>query len=315
MQGHQSLDTVVRHSSERHHTVVEQHDHHPDYRLRQLPIQGRWRQRVLLDDRSTVDRMYRSYCRYGNADSDRRHLRVRSDIRDRGDLPRDHWDRSDRPMVKRHIDGVWYAAGQLFCAHGNLLYAPFVSPSTAGPTAIGQPGSGATPSLLYTNPNPAFVWSVLAAGNSYVYVGGRSSTAGANLCEIYRTQIATGAPHAGSGRGRRVTAGETMYAAVPVCQLHPDRDELRSTVVYHPGRRRPGRQRWRPEDRDPSSRTSCSRSRCPCAVSLVTFGSSTSGGQLRPVVTGLGRMDLSTFIDQQAPAYTSDLMVGYDLGP
>ena len=27
------------------------------------------------------------------------------------------------------------------------------------------------------------------------------------------------------------------------------------------------------------------------------------------VSTGLGRQDLSTFIDQQAPAYTSDLMV------
>ena len=214
------------------------------------------------------------------------------------------------------LTSVWYVAGQVLCAHNNLLYAPFVSTGTAGPTAIGAAGTGGANALLFTQLSTGFQWTVAAAGNSWIYVGGQSSTASANLSYVYRTQItSSGTAMMPPVVANVLPAGETIYALFPYANYFMMGTNFGARLCTTLGVNDPG---GNAGDLKVGPIV-------PNLVQQVTLPVRCFAGYFRWVwfgwsnydtfSTGLGRADLSTFIDQQAPAYTSDLMVGTAAAP
>lgn len=200
------------------------------------------------------------------------------------------------------IDYVWYAGGELMAAHNNILYNVTTATSTAGPTAL--------PAALYTQPNAKFVFSSCAAGNSWVYLGGFTSNTASTQSLIYKTQ------QNGTGTGLLVPitaatlpGGELCYSLYAYANFILVGTSLGARFCETLGLNDPGGNagdlKLGPIVPDQIQQVS---SPVKCFVGqfrFIWFGWSNYDA----VSTGLGRMDLSTFIDQQAPAYTSDLMV------
>lgn len=208
------------------------------------------------------------------------------------------------------VDYVWYAGGWLLAAHANLLYNITEPTSTAGPTALSAAGPASATALIDTANNANFVWNCCAAGNSWVYVGGSTSNTSANFAIIYKTAVNT----AGTQLIVPVVAA-TLPGGELVAELYPFANfimvgtSLGARFCETLGANDPGGSagdlKMGPIVPDQIQQVS---KPVRCFVGqfrFMWFGWSNYDA----VSTGLGRMDLSTFIDQQAPAYTSDLMV------
>jgi hypothetical protein len=208
------------------------------------------------------------------------------------------------------INYVWYAGGQLLAAGTNLLYAIFVGTGTAGPTAIGAAGGSGGTALLYTHPNAHFVWKTAAAGNSWIYVGGSTSNTSANFSIIYKTAInAAGTALAVPITAATLPGGELVTALYPYANFILVGTSLGARFCETLGINDPGGNagdlKMGPIVPDQIQQVSGAVQCFTGQFRFVWFGWSNYDS----VSTGLGRMDLSTFVDQQAPAYTSDLMV------
>ena len=208
------------------------------------------------------------------------------------------------------VNSVWYLSGQLICAAANLLYSIQVSPGTSGPTALTAAGPGGATALLMTQLNPQFVWTVAAAGNSWIYVGGASSTTAANIGLVYKTQVnSAGTFLISPAIASSLPFGETPYALYSYGNFILMGTNFGARLCETLGINDPGGNagdlKIGPIVPDLVQQV-VKPVRCFAGYfRFIYFGWSNYDA----VSTGLGRMDLSTFIDAQAPAYTSDLMV------
>jgi hypothetical protein len=224
--------------------------------------------------------------------------------------------------VTGKVNYIWYAGGELVAAgpnasvatSGNLLYNITLStpswPSTPSPTAITAAGPGGATALLYTHANGSFVWDCAAAGASWVYVGGRTSNSAANNSIIYKTQQnSTGTSLVVPIVAATLPGGELVYSLYAYANYILLGTSLGARFCQTLGVNDPGG----------SAGDLKLGPIVPDQIQQVGFPVRAFVGQFRfiffgwsnydAISTGLGRMDLSTFIDSQAPAYTSDLMV------
>ena len=209
------------------------------------------------------------------------------------------------------VNNVWYVGGWLIAATNNLLYNIVEPTGTAGPTALTAAGPAGATSLVWTHPNAKFVWNCAAAGNSWVYVGGGTTNTASNFSIIYKTQI---------------TSTTTVFLQVPiVAATLPGGELVYSLFAYSNfimvGTSLGARFCETLGINDPGGNAGDLKMGpiVPDQIQQVSKPVRCFTGQFRfvwfgwsnydAISTGLGRMDLSTFIDQQAPAYTSDLMV------
>lgn len=210
------------------------------------------------------------------------------------------------------VNSVWYAGGQLLCAAGNLLYSIWISTGTAGPTALTSAGPSSGTALLFTQLNANFVFTACAAGNSWIYVGGYSgATIGAsNQSVIYKTQMnSTGTALTVPVTAATLPGGELVYALFAYANFILVGTSLGARFSETLGLNDPGG----------NAGDLKLGPIVPDIVQPVTKPVQAFTGQFRWVwfgwgnydstSTGIGRLDLSTFTDQQAPAYVSDLMV------
>ena len=209
------------------------------------------------------------------------------------------------------VDSVWYAGGWLIAAHNNLLYNIVEPTGTAGPTALTAAGPAGATSLVWTHPNAKFVWTCAAAGNSWVYVGGITSGTSANFSIIYKTQIVSATtvflqvPIVAA----TLPGGEYIYSLFAYANFILVGTSLGARFCETLGLNDPGGNagdlKLGPIVPDQIQQVSSPVKCFTGQFRFIWFGWSNYDA----VSTGLGRMDLSTFIDQQSPAYTSDLMV------
>ena len=224
--------------------------------------------------------------------------------------------------VTGKVNYVWYAGGELMAAgpnssvasSGNVLYNIAIStpswPTTPSPTAITAAGPGGGSAVLVTHANGTFVWDCAAAGASWIYVGGRTSNTGANFSIIYKTQMnTTGTALIVPIVAATLPGGELAYSSYTYANYIMVGTSLGARFCQTLGVNDPGG----------SAGDLKIGPIVPDQIQQVSFPVRAFVGQFRfiffgwsnydAISTGLGRMDLSTFIDQQAPAYTSDLMV------
>lgn len=208
------------------------------------------------------------------------------------------------------VNYVWYAGGWLVAAATNKLYNITESTGTAGPTALTAAGPAGGTALIQTAVNANFVWDSCAAGNSWVYVGGATTNTSANFSLIYKTQAnSTGTQLQVPIVAATLPGGELAYSLFAFSNYILLGSNLGARFCETLGTNDPGGNAGDlkvgplvPDIVQPVSKPV----RCFTGqFHWVWFGWSNYDA----VSTGLGRMDLSTFIDQQAPAYTSDLMV------
>lgn len=198
------------------------------------------------------------------------------------------------------VNYIWYAGGQLICAAGNVLYN--VTTATTS--------SGSLPAALLTQPNGKFVWSSCAAGSSWVYLGGYTSNTSSNFSVIYKTQMnTTGTALTVPIAAATLPGGESVLALFAYANFMLVGTSLGARFCETLGLNDPGGNagdlKMGPIVPDQIQQVSKPVRAFTGQFKYVWFGWSNYDS----VSTGLGRMDLSTFIDQQAPAYTSDLMV------
>lgn len=200
------------------------------------------------------------------------------------------------------VDYVWYVGGQLLCAATNNLYVVTTPTSTAGPTALATP--------LLATANAKFVWSAACAGNSWIYVGGGVTNTGANSSLIYKTQInSAGTVMTVPVVAATLPGGELLYSLFAYSNFILVGTSLGARFCETLGINDPGGNagdlKMGPIIPDLIQQVSQPVQAFTGQARFIWFG----WADYDTVSTGLGRMDLSTFIDQQAPAYTSDLMV------
>lgn len=200
------------------------------------------------------------------------------------------------------INYIWYAGGQLMAANANVLYNITTSTATAGPTAL--------PTALYAQPNAKFTWTTCAAGNSWVYIGGATSNTSANFSLIYKTQMnSTGTALLVPITAATLPGGELVYSLFAYANFILVGTSLGARFCETLGINDPGGNagdlKMGPIVPDQIQQVSKPVRCFTGQFRFIWFGWSNYDA----VSTGLGRMDLSTFIDQQSPAYTSDLMV------
>jgi len=211
------------------------------------------------------------------------------------------------------ITNVWYAGGQLLAA-GTVSSAPTLFSiwlsTTASATAYTAAGPSSGTAVLFSPLNQKFTFTSCAAGNSWIYVGGYTSNSGSNNSVIYKIQMNTTAtaltvPVAAA----TLPGGELVYGLFAYANFILVGTSLGARFCETLGLNDPGG----------NAGDLKMGPIVPDIVQPVTKPVWAFTGQFRwvwfgwsnydAVSTGLGRMDLSTFIDQQAPAYTSDLMV------
>jgi len=208
------------------------------------------------------------------------------------------------------VSSIWYAGGQLLCANNNLLFSIWVSTSTAGPTALTSAGPSGGTALLFTALNASFTFSTCAAGNSWIYVGGYTSNTTPNSSVVYKLQMnSTGTALTVPVTAATLPGGEQAFALFAYANFILLGTSLGARFCETLGINDPG---GNAGDLKVGPIV-------PDVIQQVAKPVQCFTGQLRwvwfgwanydSVSTGLGRMDLSTFIDEQAPAYTSDLMV------
>jgi hypothetical protein len=198
------------------------------------------------------------------------------------------------------VNSIWYAGGNLVCATGASLYE----------ITTGTGTTGSLPSPLLTVPNVSFVWSSCASGNSWLYISGYSSTSASNTSIVYKTQQnSTGTGLIVPIVAATLPGGEVVYSLYAYANFIMVGTSLGSRFCETLGINDPGGNagdlKMGPIVPDQIQQVTKPVRAFVGQFRWVWFGWSNYDA----VSTGLGRQDLSTFIDQQAPAYTSDLMV------
>lgn len=211
------------------------------------------------------------------------------------------------------ITNVWYAGGQLLAA-GTVSSVPTLFQiwlaTTASATAYTSAGPAAGTSILFQPINQTFVFDCCAAGNSWIYVGGSTSNTAANYSVIYKIQMnTTGTALTVPVAAATLPGGEAVYSLFAYANFILVGTSLGARFCETLGLNDPGG----------NAGDLKMGPIVPDVIQQVTKPVKCFTGQFRWVwfgwsnydslSTGLGRMDLSTFIDTQAPAYTSDLMV------
>ncbi len=200
-------------------------------------------------------------------------------------------------LASTQVDGVWWVGERLM--------------ASAGPNIYNLVTGGAFPSALWTHPDPNFKFNSMAAGSSQIYMAGYS-TAGSSNSVVYRSTIeATGTALTIPVQALPMEGGEyvtSLYGylnfifvgsnlGVRMCRTLAAYDPTGNQGDLEAGPLLPGLYPPGPVSQPVQCMVGNNR--------FMYFGWSNYDS----VSTGIGRMDLSTFIDTQAPAFTSDLMV------
>jgi hypothetical protein len=208
-------------------------------------------------------------------------------------------------------------------------------------TASGQGGTviaSTVPDMLTTHTNPSWVWSSATAGETQVYFSGYVKGANSNYggC-IYRSNLQGSSTTAASGigtiSGSSVVSAFSLNTPVQALPMSPDEypTVIRSYLNFlFIGTNRGIRMAQTLSIYDPTATATGdlkSGPIIPNILSPLTSPVSDIIGDGRfvwftwnnydLVSTGLGRLDLSTFIagDPLTPAYASDIMVGTSTSP
>ncbi len=197
------------------------------------------------------------------------------------------------------FSGIWWVADRLMVTDANSVWNIVAS--------------GAAPSALWTHPNPNFTFTAMCSGSSQIYIGGYDPGAGQPLASlVYRTTIeATGTALTIPVQALPLEGGEyctSLYGylnyvfvgtnlGIRMCRTLAEYDPTGLEGDLEAGPILPGL--FPPGPVNSPVLTMLGNNR------FVYFGWNDYDG----ASTGLGRCDLSTFIDTQAPAFASDLMV------
>ena len=197
--------------------------------------------------------------------------------------------------------GVWWAGERLMTAAANTVW----NITSATP--------GAAPTALWSHPDPNWVVTSMSDGSSQIYIGGYDPGAGRPLASaVYRTTIeATGTALTVPVQALPMEGGEyvtCLYGylnfmfvgsnlGIRMCRTLSQYDPTGNAGDLEAGPLVPGL--YTPGPVTLPVRAMVGNNR------FIYFGWSDYDN----VSTGIGRMDLSAFVDTQAPAFTSDLMV------
>ena len=203
--------------------------------------------------------------------------------------------------VSDACEGVWYVGDRLMVSVGNSIYNILTT--------------GALPTALWTHPNANFAFTAMAAGSSQIYIGGYVTAVGGPQplqSIVYRTTIeATGTALTIPVQALPMEGGDycpSLYGylnyvfvgsnlGIRMCRTIAAYDPTGNEGDLEAGPLIPGLFPPGPVNSPVYAMTGNNR--------FVYFGWTDYDGES----TGLGRCDLSTFIDTQAPAFASDLMV------
>lgn len=201
-------------------------------------------------------------------------------------------------IAETTFTGLWWVADSLMATNENIVY---------------QITTDSAPPGLWTHPNPNFIFTSMCAGSSQIYIGGYCSTTGSPLQSlVYRTTIeATGTALTIPVQALPLEGGEyctSLYGylnyvfvgtnlGIRMCRTIAAYDPTGNEGDLEAGPILPGLFPPGPVNSPVFSMTGNNR--------FVYFG----WNNYDIGSTGLGRCDLSTFIDTQAPAFASDLMV------
>lgn len=202
---------------------------------------------------------------------------------------------------------IWFAGGYIFISSYNSIFQP--SLGIGGAPVDLQSSNPSGP--LMTHPNANFIWTAATSGNAWVYLAGGVPAPLGNMSCIYKTCYQT-TPWVGfiiPIVAASLTPGEYvtgLYCYTNFIQLGSSLgSRFCETLGADDPTGNPGDLKLGPI--------------VPDLIQQVTYPVTSFCAQGRFIwfnwspydseSTGLGRMDLSTFIDEQAPAYTSDLLV------
>lgn len=196
------------------------------------------------------------------------------------------------------FDGVWWVGERLMCSDGPNVY---------------QIGGGHSAILLWTHPAADFHWTAMCAGSSQIYMSGYCLGGGLPLqSTVYRSTIeATGTDLTIPVEALPLEGGEyctSLYGYLNyvfvgsnlgfrMCRTIAAYDPTGNEGDLEAGPLLPGLFPPGPVSHPIKAMVGNNR--------FMYFGWS----DYDSASTGLGRADISTFIDSQAPAFTSDLMV------
>jgi hypothetical protein len=203
-------------------------------------------------------------------------------------------------VTNGNYDGVWYVGDRLMATAGPNVYN--ITSATPAPT----------PAALWTHPDPNWKWTSMAAGSSQIYMTGYSnSTSLPSNSLVYRTTIeATGTALQIPVQALPMEGGEyctSLYGylnfifvgtnlGMRMCRTIAAYDPTGNEGDLEAGPLLPGLFPPGPVSQPIQCMVGNNR--------FMYFGWSNYDS----VSTGIGRADISTFIDTQAPALTSDLM-------
>lgn len=184
------------------------------------------------------------------------------------------------------VDGVYYAKGRVLATNNAAVYNPTTS-WTGGPAAL--------PTALFTHPNPNWQWVGMAEGQNHIYLAGYAGDAS----EVYRTEV---------------KADGTALDVPVVAGRLPEGEIIRSIGSYLLD--------WVLLGTDLGVRVATQDANGNLLIGpLIETGGPVNDfeGQGRFVwftwngfdqsSNGLGRIDLTSVTQRNAPAYASDLMV------
>lgn len=209
----------------------------------------------------------------------------------------DHFGSWTHYVTSGNFDGIWWVGERLM--------------TTTGPSVYNIVASGAPPSALWTHPNPNWAWSSMGQGSSQIYMAGFDATGFSNSV-IYRSTIEpTGTNLTIPVQALPMEGGEWcqgLYGylnfifvgtnlGMRMCRTIAAYDPTGNEGDLEAGPLLPGLFPPGPVSSPVYDMVGNNR--------FVYF----SWGNYDAESTGIGRCDLSTFIDTQAPAFTSDLMV------
>ena len=200
--------------------------------------------------------------------------------------------------VTSPMNSVWYVGDRLM--------------STAGASVYNITMSGSAGAALWTNPSSDWVWTSMCSGSSQIYMTGYNAGQGLPLASaVYRSTIEpTGTALTIPVQALPMEGGEyctSLYGylnyifvgsnlGVRMCRTIAAYDPTGNEGDLEAGPLIPGLFPPGPVNQPVQAMVGNNR--------FMYFGWTNYDN----VSTGLGRMDLSTFIDTQAPAFTSDQM-------
>lgn len=204
-------------------------------------------------------------------------------------------------VTSGNFDGVWWVGERLMATTGPNVYNIISATPAAPPTA------------LWTHPTPTWRFTDMCSGSSQIYMAGCiPGAASSSQSVVFRSTIeATGTALTVPVEALPMEAGEyvvSLYGylnfvfvgtnlGVRMCRTLAAYDPTGNQGDLEAGPLQPGLFPPGPV-----------KSPVQCMIGnnrFMYFGWSNYDN----LSTGIGRMDLSTFIDTQAPAFTSDLMV------